>query len=244
METRRLLVTTALATLAASGPAGAQTPGETPVPFLEVSGTAQVSVPADRARIRFAVETRAPTAAEATGQNADRMDAVVGALRGLDLEGARLETSGYQLTPVYRRPERGGEQQVIDAYRALNHVELTVDDVDAVGRALDAGIEAGANRVAGLSFEARDTDEARLEAVRAAVAKARQEAQAMAGALGLPLGPPLEVRGGAQVPTPPRPVAYMRMDAAMEQAAPTPVEPGEQTVTASVTIKYRLQVER
>jgi uncharacterized protein YggE len=63
----------------------------------------------------------------------------------------------------------------------------------------------------------------------------------MAAALGVPLGPALEVHGGASVPMPP-PMPYlaeMRM-AAAPQVANTPIEAAEQTVTAQVTIKFRL----
>jgi len=52
------------------------------------------------------------------------------------------------------------------------------------------------------------------------------------------LGPVLEVQGGASAP-PPRglEVAAMRF---AEAAAPTPIEPGTQSVSASVTITYRI----
>ncbi|HSR41957.1 MAG TPA: SIMPL domain-containing protein [Longimicrobiales bacterium] len=203
--------------------------------YVQVSGTAQVDVPVDRARVRFAVETEAPDARTAVERNAELMDAVLAALRGLDVEGLDLETQGFELQPQYDR--RQGENPTIRAYRARNHVAVTVDDVEAVGRVIDAGVAAGANRIASLSFEARDTEAARLEALRRAVEEARRQAEAMAAALGLPLGPPLEVNGGARVPSPEPYMARMEM----AQAAPsTPVEAGDQTISASVTIKYRL----
>lgn len=217
--------------------AGAQ---ETP-PVIQVSANAAVDVPADRAHVRFAVETQAPSAAEATGENADRMDAVIRALRRLEVPGMEIETSGYQLNPVYNRPERGATA-TIEGYRALNHVEVTLGDVEAVGRVIDVGVTSGANRVAGLGFEATDTRAARLEALEMAVQKAREEAQTMADALGVALGAPLEVRGGAETPGPVR-LSYARAEM-MQAQATTPVEAGEHTVRASVTVKYRILFER
>jgi len=204
--------------------------------FVEVSANAEVSVPVDRGTIRFAVETQAPSAGEASTQNATKMDAVLAALRELGVEGLTLETSGYQLQPVYRRPDETGTREIA-AYRALNHVVARTDEIDGLGRIIDAGVGAGANRVAGITFEATDTRAARLDALRQAVEKARAEAEVMAQALGTPLGEALEVRGGADRP---RPVPMMaRMEAA--QAAPdTPIEPGSQTVSASVTVRFRL----
>lgn len=205
--------------------------------FVEVSAVGRVDATTDRAVVRFAVETEATDAAEASQENARRMDAVLQAVRELGVEGTELETSGYQLSPIYRRPAQGGTQEIA-GYRAQNFVEVTLDDVDAVGRVIDAAIGAGANRIAGLTFTARDTRPARLEALRIAVERAREEAETMAAALGVPLGPPLEVRTGGET-DPPRPM-MMRMEAAQADVS-TPIEAGDQTVTAHVTVRYRLQ---
>lgn len=205
--------------------------------YIQVSGDAQVMVPVDRARVLFAVETEEPDARAAVERNATLMDAVLAALRGLEVPSLDLETQGFQLQPQYERPS--GEVMRLRAYRARNHVSVTVDDLEAVGRVIDAAVGAGANRIASLTFEARDTEDARLEALRLAVQKARRQAEVMAAALGLALGAPLEVNGGAQG-NPPRPMPMARMEMAQD-AATTPVEAGEQTVSASVSIKYRLE---
>lgn len=208
------------------------------VGVLEVSGTGRVRVAPDRTRITFAVETEDSTASGASVENARRMGRVHEALQELDAPDLTLETFGYDLQPRYGRPEPGqGGSRRIEGYRATNLVRVTVDEVEGVGRILDAAIAAGANRTTGLAFEATDTEEARREALRLAVDDARSKAEAIAGALGVELGPPLEVTGGADSPPPPRP---FRVEA-MAQATPeTPVEAGEQTLSASVTIRYRL----
>lgn len=203
--------------------------------FLEVTGTGSVAVPADRARVVFAVETQSENAAGASTENATRMTAVVSAVRGTGIPGLSLETFGYALSPVYDRPSTPDRGPVITGYRATNHMTATVGDVQAVGRLIDAAIGAGANRIESLAFEASDTEEARAEALRMAVRRASAEAAAIADALGVRLGAPLEVRGGANIPGP-RPV----MAARVEMAADTPVEAGSQQVMANVTIRYRL----
>lgn len=206
--------------------------------ILQVSGSASVSVETDQVKISFAVQTEAATARESTARNAERMDAVLRALRATEAPELSLETTGFNLQPVYARPDDKG-RRVVDAYRTVNMVNVTADDVEMAGALVDAAVEAGANRVASLGFVASDTEEARLEALRMAVASARREAEVMAEALGEELGPPLEVQGGADRPSPPRPL--MRATTfESAQAAPTPVEAGEQTVSASVTIRYRL----
>jgi len=70
---------------------------------------------------------------------------------------------GYSLSPVYRQPNRNqNEIPTIEAYRAVNHVRVRADDLDRVGGLIDASINAGANRITGLTFEAKDPEPARL----------------------------------------------------------------------------------
>ncbi len=217
-------------------------PIDDPTSVLTVTGTASVEVPADRARILLAVETEGETAREAGEANARLMTQVSEGLRaaGAGLPGFQLQTSGYSLTPVYA-PIRAGQPREITGYSARNSIQVRVDDVDAAGPLIDAGLEAGANRIAGLSFEVRDPEPHRHEAVRRAVAAARAEAEVMAAALGLQLGLPVEVQGGAD---PWFPGPLMAQARGMEMAADafaTPVEPGSHTLSARVTVRYRLE---
>ena len=225
-------------TMAASLPLAAQE--APPDPFLSVTGTAEARIPTDRARIEFMVETQAATAREAAAQNADRMQRVIRAVREAGRETVTVETGGYNLSPVYSRASRDQPYvPTIEAYRAANHVRVRANELPRVGALIDAAIGAGSNRIASLRFEARDPEPARLEALRGAVAKARAEAEAVAEALGVTLGMPQEVSTGADYGYPP-PVMREDMAMGMAQAAPTPVEPGEQVVRATVTIRYRL----
>ncbi len=210
---------------------------------LQVSGSAQVEASPDRARISFAVETEAETAGEAGRENAELMDRVANALRDSGVDGLRIETSGYQLQPRYRRVG-DDRQQEIYGYTARNTLQVILDDVDAVGGLVDRALDAGANRVAGLQFEIRDPEPYRLEALRLAVDQARAEAEAISGALGMRLGQPSAVHGGAERPQPRAMMDMLRMETAEMASAPTPVEAGLQTVSASVSITYRLHPER
>jgi hypothetical protein len=210
--------------------------------FVEVSGSASVEVPADRGQVAFAVETRAETADAAATANADAMEAVLAALRDAGLPGLRLETFGYMLRPEYsaNTGQTGARARTIVAYIALNNVRATLDDVDEVGSLIDLAIRSGANRVSGIAFMASDTEDARAQALAEAVASARAQGEAIAGALGRSLGAAVEVRGGAERP-PPRPM----MDVAMArmEAATTPIEAGDQVVSANVTIRFALGPE-
>jgi uncharacterized protein YggE len=209
--------------------------------FIEVSGTGSVTVEPDRALVSFAMETRAVTAADAASANADAMDRVLRAVRAGGFEELDLTTFGYSLQPEYSVTNAQRRTREIVAYVAHNNVRATIADVDAIGRLIDTAIGAGANRVASIAFMASDTDAAQSEALAEAVRTARAQAVVIAESLGYRLGPPLEVRGSPQRPVlPPMRVAATTFEA---QAAPTPIEAGDQTVTATVTIRFALGPE-
>jgi hypothetical protein len=197
-------------------------------------------VPVDRVSISFGVETESESAREASSLNAARMEAVVGALRGAGIPGVEIETFGYSLNPEYRYPNREDpSRQTISGYRATNHIRVTIPEVGNAGEILDVGIGAGANRVVDLQFEAVDTREARLRALREAVRAAQEEARTIADAMDVILGPPLEVSGGASSN---EPRGFARATMMEEMAAVrTPIEAGLQTVSANVTILYRIR---
>lgn len=202
---------------------------------VRVSGTARVDVPTDRARLRFAMETEGTSAAEAADRNAAQLNAVLGAVRPVVGSAGTVETSGYSLSPIYTTPERGGASR-ITGYRIQNEVLVTLSDVDRVGAVLDAAVRAGANRVSELSFFASDPRPARLQAIGAATAQAREEAEVLAAALGATLGEALDVTvsGGTSF-------QEMRFRGAEMAMADTPIEPGTQAVAVTVNLTFRLE---
>lgn len=234
----------ALVLLSSCAPAVAQTalpPSprslETEKGTIQVTGQASLSVPADLVRIAFTVETEAPSAGEATEKNAALMEAVVAALRGSSIPGLDLETYGYTLRPEYEVARDGSGTRTISGYRVQNNLRVSLPDVDAAGEILDLAVNAGANRVANLQFEATDTKSARMEALRLAVQNAREQAEAIASAMGVSLGIALEVQGGVSAPNPRAPAGIM-LRASAEST--TPVEAGDQMVAASVTVTFRI----
>lgn len=205
--------------------------------FIEVTGNATVEIPTDQAQVVFAMETQSDEASEAASTNADAMAGVLAALRTGAFQGLDLETFGYALQPQYAVDN--SRVRTIAGYVAVNNVRATIDDVDAVGRLIDVAVGAGANRVSSISFTASDPEPARAQALAEAVRSARAQAEVMAEALGYELGAPLEIRGGAQRPVP-RVLDAVRTQAA---AVSTPIEAGDQTVDASVTVRFALGPE-
>lgn len=236
-----LLALFALFALAPAFPATAQDADDAGADrgVINVSGTGSVDVPPDRVRLQLGVDTEAETAREASARNAELMEAVLAALRAQAGEDLDLETVGFNVSPVYRRPAPNQPAE-IQGYRVSNQVVAVFRDMDAVGDLLDAGLAAGANRVSGPTFLAEASPEVESEVIRMAVEAARRQAESLATALGVELGPVLRVNtnlGGSS----PQPMAMAMFDAEQAQArARTPIEAGQSTITAQVSIQYRI----
>ena len=207
------------------------------VPSIVTSGTAEAKVTPDRAAVMVNVQTRAATAAAAASENARRTTAVLDALGKLGLPKSQLSTEGYSVQPemVY------GSNQAprVTGYVVTNTVRAETQRPEQVGAMIDASLGAGANVINGLSFYASSIDAPRRMAIADAVANARAEAEAMARAAGGSLGTLIELSTQGPV-VPPRPMYDMAMMARkVEAAAPTPVNPGDQTINVYVNARWQ-----
>ena len=117
-------------------------------------------------------------------------------------------------------------------------VRVEINEINKVGDVIDAGINAGANRLEGLSFALREDTLLRQKALQQAALNARQKAEAIASALNLRLVRILEItEEGVRTLQP-----QFRMQRMLSTAAEaTPVEPGQIQVSASVTIGYQIE---
>jgi uncharacterized protein YggE len=71
------------------------------------------------------------------------------------------------------------------AYNASSTLAIKVTDMESVGTLIDVAFAAGANTLNGISFSASDTEEAETEAMKKAVADAKNKAEILAEASGL-----------------------------------------------------------
>lgn len=208
---------------------------------IRVTGTGEARARPDQAVADFAVETASATAQAAASENAGVMERVIAALVRAGVPRERIETSGYNVFPEYDpQPRPDQTTPAVRGYRVMNTVTVTLDDVNRVGSVIDAALGAGANRVNGVRFGLRDPQAFRQRAIDDAVRRARADAEALAASLGVGLGMVREAYT-ADVGTV-QPVMYERMAMAadMAQSAPTPINPGEQTVRATVVIVYAI----
>lgn len=192
----------------------------------------------DLALIQAGVVTTATTAGEAMQQNAARMTAVLGALRKAGIAERDLQTSAVNLAPQYRYQEN--KPPVITGYQASNQLTVRFRDVAKSGIILDALVAQGANNIAGPNLMLADEEGALDEARRAAIARARARATLYAQAAGLRVERILAISESGSAPLP-QPVPMLMRGKAMMAEADTAIVPGEQKVTASVSVRFLLK---
>lgn len=241
-------VTVLLALIAITGIAGAEPEAEMPeVPTLQVRGSAEARADPDEATVRLGVLAQEPTAREAQSRANEIAAGILSGLEELGISPSDIQTSELRLHPVVAsvpqsrpsRPEEPREPEIV-AYQATNVVAVRLTDLARVGPAIDAGLAAGANRLEGVAFGLQNDLPMRQEALRLAVREARAKATAIAEALEISLGEVLEVsEGGVSVHVPrfSQGMVMMRAEAA---SAATPVAAGQITVSAEVSIRYRI----
>lgn len=194
---------------------------------VTVSGTGTVTAVPDVAQMSFGVETRRPTAQAAVAANGDAMQEVIAALRQA---GARKIAT--QWVSVYPYTSDNG---AVQGYAASNSVSAESDVADAP-KLIDAATAAGANQVSGPGLTSSGAEALYRQALAKAVDAARAHAEVLASAAGRQLGTITTiVESGAQ------PVPVYDRGAVPGAAASTPVEPGQQETSATVSVTFSLR---
>ena len=203
---------------------------------IEVDGSGETRTSPDTADLELAIETQAKTAELAAARNAELATKVIDALKSKLGDKGKITTGGYSLNPEYS--QRPSENPAIIGYTAQNTVTVHSGALELVGTLIDSAIAAGANRVNSLSFSVKDDSKARAEAIAMATRDSRAQADALAAALDVKLGKVLKATTvSEQRPVPIRMGRAMAMSASVE----TPVEPGEVTVPATVSLIFEIE---
>lgn len=234
---KRFVVLGLAALALVSPPLAAQT-GTTANPPASISTSTQqdAKVAPDRATLAISVQTKAAPAAAAAADNAKKQTAVISALRATGLTNEQIYTTGYSVQPDYQYPPN--KEPKFIGYVVTNTVTTDIRDLKAVGKIIDAALEAGANQIGSPEFYASNTDSARQHAVALAIAKSRADAQVAARAAGGSLGELLEMNiSGDRVMPPPMPIMYKAMASGV--ADQTPINPGDQTIIVNVSTRWK-----
>jgi uncharacterized protein len=202
---------------------------------IVVVGEGSVTVAPDYARIRSGVTTDGKTAKQASEANTKLMGAVVQALRNAGIAQKDIQTAHFSIEPIYTSQSKvSGPESKLSGYRVSNQVNATIRQIAQVGDVLDRLIEAGATDAGNVAFLVSERDKVLDQAREAAIANAKHKAELYAQAGGLNLGRVAWITESSDFePIPPMGVARPKL-----ASAPVPIESGENTMTAHVTVGF------
>ncbi len=208
---------------------------------LSINGFAILKKPADQLNLTVSVTTEAVNAEAALQANSLKMKAVIAALQAKEITNKEFSTGQFNISPTYtpypKNPPPEWTQK-INGYRVTNSLVIQTEKMDLAGEIIDAVSEAGANSVDQISFGLKDDRLYRQDAIKLATMHARQDAEDLAIAANLKLGRIHQIWLDSARASEPR----MKMFAAGLDHT-TPIEPGDVTVNANVTIVYQVQPE-
>ncbi len=205
---------------------------------ITVAGHGEIKVMPDIARASLTVETTDRSESKAVSENAVKMKAVISALTGSNVAQKDIQNTSYY---VATNRDYTATPPVLTGYTVTNSIDVTMRDISKSGVIVDKVTAAGAT-VDNVDFDLADKNHVQGEALVAACANARSNADLMAGASGVSIGRVLTIsQQGAAAPPVFAPMMARAMAAPAPASPPTSLSPQEVTITADVTATYAIE---
>lgn len=242
IRTASLLWTLACMVAPLSLTAGVATAADAPSRLVSVAGTGEVKARPDMAYVTIGVEARKATVDEARTQVNATVERLLALTRELKIDPKHVDSTRLQVQPDYRWDE-ATRRQVLQGYLVNRQVDVEVHDLERLGTLLEKAVTAGANQVGGARLDSSRRKELEREAMTRAVEDARLNADTLAQAAGVKLGPVLNLSAAGAPPMP------MYAERALMAAAPPAGDSADQSYqaaemkfTANVNAQYELRL--
>ncbi|MFJ9368009.1 SIMPL domain-containing protein [Nocardia sp. NPDC101769] len=225
-----LCAATAGAALVLTGCGSSDSSGDRTV---TVTGTGKVQGTPDVLNADLGTEVSAADVSAAVNQANDKAKAITDAMVTAGAKREDIKTSDLSVQPTY-----GTDGHNITGYRATNTMHVAVRDLPKASGILSAAVQAGGNdtRINSVAFGLEDNTKLLSDARARAFDDAKSRAEQYAGLSGLKLKTVKTIsENGSGTTPPPKP---MYRDTAPGAAPNVNLEPGQQTVTFTVTVAW------
>jgi uncharacterized protein YggE len=208
---------------------------------ITVTGEAKQDLQTQIARFTAGVTAENEDKQTAIDEVNQKMAAIIAAVKDFGIPEKDIQT---QMISVYQTEDQpvgilplSAARTTVKKWRASNSIEIILRNPDQASALADLLNTTEATNIYGPSFSIDDTEAAELELLQKAIDNAREKGEEIAKASGRKLGKVLSVtEGTGYVPGP----LYRALSVGGEGAAPTPVEPGTETLTKTVTVVFEL----
>jgi len=208
---------------------------------FSVVGSGTVYAKADIANIEVGLNTGTKkTAAEATVESTNKMNAITTELTKLGVADKDMQTSNYTLSPVYNYTNTKGQE--LTGYEVTQTLTLKIRDLTKIGDIITKTTEQGANQVGNISFTIDDEFALKNQARELAISKAKEKATLIAAQSGMKLGAVKSVIENADPVV--SPIMYtnakLDMTAGSAQTVTPNIQTGQNEIKVDVTLVYEV----
>ncbi len=210
---------------------------------VTTTGNAEIKAMPDLVTIYFNVQTKGDTAQEAKDKNSEIVDSATIALLKTGLERSEITTENYNIYPDY---DWTSGSQKLKGYIATHSIKVQLDSekLDDAGEIIDAGVNAGAT-ISYINFELSldKQNEYKAIALKQATEDAKIKAESIASGAGKKLGALVSIADSSfnYYPWPLYEAQAESASTADAKSAVTSIQPGEQTISASVSATYKIR---
>jgi uncharacterized protein YggE len=156
---------------------------------VSVTGEAEILVIPDEVLIVLGVENRDPIINTAIKQNNDQLRKVMSVIAKFDIDPKFIQTSQIELHPIFSQDSR----QEWDGYVVNKSISLTIRNTSQFETILKNLLEAGVNRILGITFNTTELAKYRIRARAIAIQAAKEKAAMLAKELGQQIGKPQKI---------------------------------------------------
>ncbi|MFD2446021.1 SIMPL domain-containing protein [Bacillus sp. CGMCC 1.16607] len=200
--------------------------------IIRVNGEGVVTAVPNQATATIGVITEGKDLTEVQERNSSIVTNMMTVLNSFNIPKKNIQTYDYQVNTEYDY-ENG--KQIFRGYRVQNLLKMTIDQIDELGKIINAIIKAGANYVSNVQFQVSNPEQYYLQALRKALKNAHEKAETIVSDLkvnwnSIPLR--IEERGKETSPIHPQ-QTYVKA-ASTEQ-----FQPGILQFTSSLVVTYQ-----
>jgi len=208
---------------------------EAPLRTLTVIGSGTVELQPDIAQINIGVRTESNEVSQALTKNTASANALIQGLMKMGVQAQDIQTTNFNIrAEEYMRsgPAEGSNKVFV----VENTVSVIVRELNTLGDVLSSAVKDGANTIYGITFDVENREAAIEEARQMAIKDARNQAEAIAEAAGVSLGPIHSISMERSSSPMPR-VEYA---AELPQGAGVPIAEGTLTIQITANIQYEI----
>ncbi len=211
--------------------------------LVTVSGHGEIRVEPDQARVTLGVEAREPTLEAARAKVNRGVEGVLKLVRELGVPDRQVNSTRLSVQPEYEWLEKTRTRRLV-AYAVSRSVSVDLRELEKLGALVERSLSLGANQTGDPVLDHSRRVELEREALGLAAKDAERNAIAMAGPLGVTVGPvrSLSATQDTPAPVPMFAMAVRSIAAAPVSDAPQTYQAGEMVFRAAVNASFDLLV--